>query len=110
MTRRAEKKPRAAKKTTARKSTTRRWSARVTATSDAMTLEPDVFKRSSPKAIAQSIKRSAEQSHRRKSPPFRSAMSMLTFYENRAGKNLTTAQRAKLDRAKDELRKLFGRD
>lgn len=103
MTQRAGKKTRAAKKAP------RRWSARVTATSDAMTLEPDVFKRS-PKAIAQSIKRSAEHSHRRKSPPFRSAMSMLTFYENRAGKNLSAAQRTKIDRAKDELRKLFGRD
>jgi hypothetical protein len=74
-----------------------------------MTLEPDVFKRG-PKAIAQSIKRSAERSHRRKAPPFRSAMSMLTFYENRAGKNLTAGQRTKIDRAKDELRKLFGRE
>lgn len=74
-----------------------------------MTLEPDVFKRS-PKAIAQSVKRSAEHSHRRKSAPFRSAMSMLTFYENRAGKNLSAAQRTKIERAKDELRKLFGRD
>jgi Protein of unknown function (DUF3175) len=99
----------AAKASTTRKSPTRRWSAQVTKNSDAMTLEPDVFKRS-PKAIAQSIKRSAEQSHRRKSPPFRSAMSMLTFYKNRAGKNLTAAQSTKLDRAKDELRKLFGRE
>jgi Protein of unknown function (DUF3175) len=63
----------------------------------------------SPHAIALSLKRSAEKSHRRKSGPFRSAMSMLNFYINRAGKNLTTAQRNKLDTAKDELRKVFHR-
>ena len=91
-----------------RKSAPRRWSARVTATSDAMTLEPNVFKRG-PKAIARSVKRSAERSRRRKSPPFRSAMSMLTFYENRAGRNLSPRQKQTLEQAKDELRKLFGR-
>lgn len=91
-----------------RKSAPRRWSARVTATSDAMNLEPHVFKRG-PKAIARSVKRSAERSHRRKSPPFRSAMSMLTFYENRAGRNLSPRQKQTLERAKEELRKLFGR-
>ncbi|HEY2029578.1 MAG TPA: DUF3175 domain-containing protein [Myxococcales bacterium] len=88
----------------------RKWSQRVTETSDAMTLEPHVFTRSSARAIASSVKRSAESSNRRKSPPFRSAMSMLTFYENRAGKNLTAAQRKKIDAAKDELRKLFHKD
>lgn len=86
----------------------RKWSARVTKHSDAMTLENSVFKKS-PAAIAQSLKRSAERSHRRKAPPFRSAMSMLTFYINRAGKNLTAAQRKKLRAAKGELRKAFGR-
>jgi len=80
----------------------------VTATSDALDLPSEVFKRS-PSAIARSLKRSAEHSKRRKSTPYRSAMSMLTFYENRAGKNLSTRQRNTLERAKDELRKLFGR-
>ncbi len=93
-----------------KKSTTKgkKWSAKVTETSDAMTLQKAVFTKS-PHAIALSLKRSAEKSHRRKSGPFRSAMSMLTFYINRAGKNLTTTQRNKLDAAKDELRKVFHR-
>jgi len=78
-------------------------------TSDAMDLEPGVFTRRSPAAIARSVKRSAERSTRRKSPPFRSAMSMLTFYVNRGGKNLSAAQRSRLLRAKEELRKLYGR-
>jgi hypothetical protein len=93
-----------------RKSTThaKKWSAKVTETSDAMTLQKSVFTKS-PHAIALSLKRSAEKSHRRKSGPFRSAMSMLNFYINRAGKNLSTAQRKKLDSAKDELRKVFHR-
>jgi hypothetical protein len=86
----------------------KKWSAKVTETSDAMTLEKSIFTKS-PHAIALSLKRSAERSHRRKSGPFRSAMSMLNFYINRAGKNLTTAQRNKLDSAKDELRKVFHR-
>jgi hypothetical protein len=78
-------------------------------TSDAMDLEEGVFKKTSARAIALSVKRSAERSTRRKAPPFRSAMSMLTFYTNRGGKNLTATQRARLARAKDELRKLYGR-
>jgi|SRR5579863_3934035 len=86
-----------------------RWSQRVTETSDAMDLERGVFKKKSPRAIARSVKRSAEQSTRRKSPPFRSAMSMLTFYLNRGGKNLPAAEKKILVRAKDELRKLYGR-
>jgi hypothetical protein len=94
----------------AKKKSTRKWSKRVTETSDAMTLENGVFTKGSARAIAASVKRSAERSHRRKSEPFRSAMSMLTFYENRAGKNLTAAQRKKLDASKDELRKLFHKD
>ncbi len=85
-----------------------RWSARVTEESDALDLEDHVFARQSPSAIAQSLKRSAERSNRRKSSPFRSAMSMLTFYINRGGKNLTEKQRHTLERAKVELRKLFG--
>jgi hypothetical protein len=78
-------------------------------TSDALDLEPDVFKKTDPRAIARSLKRSAEQSTRRKSDPFRSAMSMLTFYVNRAGKNLGARQKAVLEDAKDELRRLFHR-
>ena len=88
---------------------TNRWSQRVTETSDAVDLERGVFKKKSPRAIARSVKRSAEQSTRRKSPPFRSAMSMLTFYLNRGGKNLPAAEKKILVRAKDELRKLYGR-
>jgi hypothetical protein len=79
----------------------------VTYESDALDLERDVFKQSSAKKIAASLKRSAERSRRRKSPPFRSAMSMLTFYINRAGKNLPARRRKVLENAKEELRKLF---
>ena len=86
-----------------------RWSQRVTATSDAMDLEGGVFKKKSPRAIARSLKLSAERSTRRKSPPFRSAMSMLTFYLNRGGQNLPVAEKKILLRAKDELRRLYGR-
>jgi hypothetical protein len=85
------------------------WSADVTRNSDALDLEPNVFKHRRASDIAKSLKRSAEHSHRRKSSPFRSAMSMLTFYINRAGKNLPERRRQTLDRAKDELRKAFGR-
>jgi len=91
-------------------SKTRKWSQRVTERSDAMTLEDKVFKQRSPTAIAQSLKRSAERSHRRKSPPFRSAMSMLNFYINRAGKNLSASRLKTLERAKDKLREAFGRE
>jgi hypothetical protein len=87
----------------------RRWSKRVTETSNALDLEPNVFKKHDPAAIARSLKRSAEESQRRKSDPFRSAMSMLVFYVNRAGKNLDASQRRVLEQAKDELRRLFGR-
>jgi hypothetical protein len=87
---------------------TRRWSQRVTRESDALDLERRVFTRS-PTAIARSLKRSAERSRRRKSSPYRSAMSMLTFYINRAGRQLTRARRARLQAAKDELRALFGK-
>jgi hypothetical protein len=76
--------------------------------SDALDLEDRVFTRS-PRQIALSLKRSAERSRRRKSTPFRSAMSMLTFYENRAGRTLTAAKRRVIRQAKDELRKLYGR-
>ena len=87
----------------------RRWSQRVTESSDALDLEPGVFTWKDPRRIARSLKRSAEQSERRKADPFRSAMSMLTFYVNRAGRQLPAAQRARLEAAKDELRELFGR-
>src|SRR5262245_16863652 len=87
---------------------TRRWSQRVTRKTDALDLERRVFTRS-PKAIARSLKRSAERSRRRKSGPYRSAMSMLTFYINRAGRQLTRARRARLQAAKGELRALFGK-
>jgi hypothetical protein len=72
-----------------------------------MDLEPAVFKKPSARAVAQSVKRSAEQSDTRKSSPFRSAMSMLNFYVNRAGTNLPARERSKLNKAKEELRKLF---
>ena len=85
------------------------WSQHVTETSNALDLDPNVFTLEDPKEIARSLKHSAEHSTRRKSSPFRSAMSMLTFYINRAGKNLPASQRDVLNRAKDELRKQFGR-
>ena len=88
----------------------KRWSRDVTEHSNALDLEKSVFTQDDPRAIAQSLKRSAEASHRRKSDPYRSAMSMLTFYLNRAGKNLPKSRREKLERAKDELRKVFHRD
>jgi hypothetical protein len=88
----------------------KRWSQRVTETSDALTLEEGVFKKDSPRAIARSLKRSADRSKRRKSDPYRSAMSMLVFYINRAGKGLSKTRRAKLEKAKDELRALYGKD
>ncbi len=86
-----------------------RWSQRVTDTSHALDLEPGVFALDDPREIAHSLKRSADRSRRRGSEPFRSAMSMLTFYINRAGKNLPAGQRALLEQAKDELRDLYGR-
>jgi hypothetical protein len=86
----------------------RRWSGYVTKHSNAMDLESSVFRRS-PREIARSLKRSVERSTRLKSTPFRSAMSMLTFYENRAGRNLSLERKQAIHQAKDELRKLFGR-
>lgn len=86
-----------------------RWSQDVTEGSDALDLEEGVFTWKDPARIARSLKRSAESSDRRKSSPYRSAMSMLTFYVNRAGTELDADQREVLERAKDELRKAFGR-
>ena len=94
----------------AKRKPTRRWSQRVTETSDAMTLDRGVFTRGDPKSIARSLKRSADRSHRRKSDPYRSAMSMLTFYINRAGSGLSATGRKKLESAKGELRRLYGKD
>ena len=98
------------RRTPAKKPSPKRWSQRVTKESDALDLKGGVFKQTSAKKIAASLKRSAERSKRRKSSPYRSAMSMLTFYINRAGKSLGARQRSVLERAKDELRKQFGRE
>ncbi len=100
----------AARRKAAAKTAGSRWSARVTAHSDALDLEPGVFTQRSAKSIAESLKRSAERSTRRKADPYRSALSMLVFYVNRAGKNLPASRRNTLERAKVELRKLFKKD
>lgn len=92
-----------------RAKTSRKWSAHVMQTSDAMDLETGVFKKGSARQVALSLKRSAERSHRRKSSPFRSAMSMLNFEINRGGRNLSAERRRVLNNAKTELRKAFGR-
>jgi uncharacterized protein DUF3175 len=95
-----------AKPKTARRKTSR-WSQRVTLTSDALDLDEGVFALDSPRKIASSLKRSADRSRRRKTEPFRSAMSMLNFYINRAGRNLSQDRRSRLEAAKDELRRLY---
>lgn len=110
MARRKPTRRKSARRASKRPSTSRRWSARVTRESDALDLEQGVFTQRDPKSIAASLKRSAELSHRRKSDPYRSALSMLTFYINRAGKNLPAARRKTLERAKLELRHQFGRE
>jgi hypothetical protein len=95
---------------TARKpSKPRKWSADVTETSDALDLEEGIFKANSPERVAASLKRSAEHSRRRKASPFRSAMSMLNFYINRGGRNLSAARLRLLEAAKNHLRRQFGR-
>jgi hypothetical protein len=88
----------------------KKWSRRVMQTSDALDLESGVFKSKDPKKIARSLKRSAEKSKRRKGTPFQSAMSMLNFYINRAGKLLTAKEKQPLEKAKPVLRKLFGKE
>jgi hypothetical protein len=103
-------KPSSKAKSSATASSTKRWSQDVTEHSDALDLEHGVFTFKDPKEIAASLKRSAEHSRRRKADPYRSAMSMLVFYMNRAGKNLGKADRDCLEKAKDELRKAFGKD
>jgi hypothetical protein len=87
----------------------KRWSQEITEHSNALDLEKSVFAKDKPRDIALSLKRSAEHSDRRKSSPYRSAMSMLTFYINRAGRNLPARRLGILERAKGELRKVFGR-
>jgi len=92
------------------KAASKRWSARVTKTSNALDLDRGVFTWKDPKRIARSLRRSAQQSKRREADPYRSALSMLTFYINRAGKNLPATRRKILKQAKDELRRQFGKD
>ena len=104
-----KRKRKGTKRKTGAKRRARRWSQRVTETSDALTLEEGVFTKPTPRAIALSLKRSADRSKRRKSDPYRSAMSMLVFYVNRAGKGLSAARKRKLEAAKDELRDLYGK-
>ncbi|MXO69740.1 DUF3175 domain-containing protein [Pelagerythrobacter marinus] len=87
-----------------------KWSQDVTDNSDALDLEDGVFTKDDPREVAKSLKRSAEASDRRKTDPYRSAMSMLTFYINRAGKDLDSDQKQVLEDAKDELRKLYDRE
>jgi hypothetical protein len=104
----------ALRKTSSRKTSKRaapkRWSQRVTTESDALDVKHGVFKQASPEKIAASLKHSAEHSRRRKAGAYRSALSMLTFYINRAGKTLPKTQRARLERAKVELKRAFGRE
>lgn len=112
MSRTTTRKSTAHRKSAARKPSARkpkRWSQAVTEHSDALDLEPGVFTKRSPRQVALSLKRSAEHSTRRKGTPYQSAMSMLTFHLNRGGKGLSAARRRILERAKDELRKAFGR-
>ena len=92
------------------KKQTKKWSAEVTENSDALDLKENIFESKSAKKIAESLKKSAEQSDRRKSSPYRSAMSMLTFYINSAGKNIDSDRKDVLENAKNELRKVFGRE
>ena len=114
MPRTASRRKAAPRRSTRRKAgprkNTRYWSGRVTRESDALDLDKGVFSSNSPKAIAASLKRSAERSRRRKSTPYRSALSMLVFYINRAGKKLPASRRRTLERAKTELKRQFGRE
>lgn len=96
-------------KTQAKKRSARKWSAKVTRTSDAMDLEKGIFQSNDPARIARSVKRSSEKSHRRKADPYRSAVSMISFYENRGGKNLSSTKKKVLQRAKGKLKEAFGR-
>jgi len=100
----------AGKKTTKKKTAKKKWSGRVNETSDAMDLAEGVFKGNDPKKIAASVKRSATKSKRKKASPYQSAMSMLNFYLNRGGKNLSASKKKTLEKAKDVLREMFGRE
>jgi len=104
------KKVKKTKKAKKAKKAKKKWSAKVMRESDALDLEKGVFTSNDPKKIARSLKRSAEHSHRRKSGPYRSAMSMLTFYINRGGADLPARKKRVLEKAKDELRALFDKD
>ena len=108
MTTATKKKSTASRKKAARKSP-RKWSARVMQTSDALDLQSEIFKSKDPKKIAKSLKRSAEASKRKKGTPFQSAMSMLNFYINRAGKSLSSRQKNILEKSKAKLREVFKR-
>ncbi len=105
----AARKSKPIRKKVAGKSSDKRWSGRVTRKSDALDLDKGVFTWSDPKRIAASLKSSAEHSRRRKAEPYRSALSMLTFFINRGGKNLPAGRKRVLERAKEELRRQFGR-
>lgn len=104
------KKKSPANESAVKKQTSRKWSKKVNETSDALDLERGVFKKKDPKRIAQSLKHSADRSKRRKGTAYQSAMSMLNFYINRGGKNLSASRKKVLERSKEELRKLFGRE
>ena len=106
----AQRQPKSRAPAKSSKTATNYWSGEVTSHSNALDLDAGVFTWDDPVKIARSLKRSAEASERRKADPFRSAMSMLTFYINRAGKDLPDARRQVLEQVKDELRKAFGRD
>jgi hypothetical protein len=108
-TKRSARKP-AAKNTAKSRANTRRWSGEVTRFSNALDLDSGVFTWRDPKRIARSLRDSAEQSQRRKAGAFQSAMSMLTFYINRGGRNLSAARKRTLNQAKAELRRLYGRE
>ena len=98
------------KKAAEKKSAPKKWSKKVTETSNALDLRSKIFTKDDPHAIALSLKRSAERSKRKKGTPYQSAMSMLNFYINRAGKNLPEKQQQTLEKAKDELRAVFHRE
>ena len=100
----------AAKKVTSNKKPVRKWSGKVTETSDALDLKKNVFKLDDPDSIARSLKKSAQHSKRKKGTPYQSAMSMLSFYINRAGVNLSKTEHAKLEKAKESLKKFFGEE
>jgi hypothetical protein len=110
MAKKVRRKARTKKAQSRKQRTGKRWSQRVTQESDALTLEHGVFTKPTPRQIALSLKRSADRSRRRKSDPYRSAMSMLTFYINRGGKGLSATRKAKLEKAKGVLRDLYDRN